>query len=125
PWAGVAQRACLFGSGDAGTAGDQVCLGDMCWTTDAKSALSNILRAYLSPKYGIKSVHERRLLQGVFKSLLSQEWATVAGDLAMPLRNAAGCKGETKRGQTTRMSRTAARKILREACGSTTWQHGR
>ena len=67
--------------GDAGTAGDQVCLGDMCWTADAKSALSNILRAYLSPKYGIKSVHERRLLQGVFKSLLSQEWATVAGDL--------------------------------------------
>ena len=62
-------------------------------------------------------------LQAILEQGLSRN--SESRHLAMPLRNEAGCKGETKRGRATRMFRTAARKIQREACGSTTWRHGR
>jgi hypothetical protein len=60
----------------------QVCMGEMCFNNEAKAALSNIVRAYLLPKYGINPVFEQRFLRGVFKSLLSTHWSsTVSGDV--------------------------------------------
>jgi hypothetical protein len=45
---------------------DEVCLGSMCWNSEAKAALSNIVRAYLRPQYGVnpgraRPQHQQRL----------------------------------------------------------------
>ena len=63
------------GAGQDSNGADEVCMGDMCWTNVESAALSNIVRAYLMPRYGIDPMFERRLLQGVFSSLLAQHWS--------------------------------------------------
>ena len=70
--------------GDASGASfdNEVCMGEMCFNNEAKTAFSNIVRAYLLPQYGINPVFEQRFLRGVFKSLLSTHWSsTVSGDV--------------------------------------------
>jgi hypothetical protein len=73
----------LTAASTAGREDDEVCLDRMCWNNEARAALSNIVRAYLRPKYGVHPVFEKRLLQGLFKSLLFEQYsAQIAGDIA-------------------------------------------
>jgi hypothetical protein len=70
------------GDASAASFNNEVCMGEMCFNNEAKTAFSNIVRAYLLPKYGINPVFEQRFLRGVFKSLLSTHWSsTVSGDV--------------------------------------------
>jgi len=70
------------GAGQDDNGAEEVCMGDMCWTNEESAAMSNIVRAYLMPRYGIDPMFERRLLQGVFSSLLAQHWSDkVSADL--------------------------------------------
>lgn len=77
---------------------DRVCMGGWCWTNDESAALTNILRAYLQPEYGINPMFERRLFQGFFSSLLSKHWSgKVPGDLVSLTDDQTASTGQTRK----------------------------